>query len=189
MAIAAVDSPEGRVLEVIYPVASVAKLKAMIEEDRAKGTLDRRIQTVMRGSYASHYRRMVPPLLAALRFRSNNASRRPILDALDLIERWQQDGRRVVPADLAPQGSIPAKWREGVIDASGRLNVITFELSVLAELREQVRAKEIWVDGANRYATRTMTCLPISKCKEIHIIRALASPRMPGRLSRRCAMN
>lgn len=52
----------------------MARLKAVIEEDRAKGTLDRRIQTVMRGSYASHYRRMVPPLLAALRFRSNNAS-------------------------------------------------------------------------------------------------------------------
>lgn len=151
MAIAAVDDPEGRVLEVIYPVASVAKLKAVIEEDRAKGTLDRRIQAVMRGSYASHYRRMVPPLLAALRFRSNNASWRPILDALDLIQRWQQDRRRVVPADLAPQGSIPAKWHEGVIDASGRLNVITFELCVLAQLRERVRAKEIWADGADRY--------------------------------------
>ncbi len=151
MAIAAVDEPEGRVLEVIYPVASVAKLKAVIEEDGAKGTLDRRIQTAMRGSYASHYRRMVPPLLAALQFRSNNASWRPILDALDLIERWQQDGRRVVPVDLAPQGSIPAKWREAVIDASGRLNVITFELCVLAQLRERVRAKEIWVDGADRY--------------------------------------
>ena len=36
MAVAAVDDPEGRVLEVIYPVASVARLKAVIEEDRAK---------------------------------------------------------------------------------------------------------------------------------------------------------
>ena len=151
MAIAAVEDPEGRVLEVNYPVASLARLKAVIEEDRAKGTLDGRIQTVMRGSYASHYRRMVPPLLAVLQFRSNNASWRPILDALDLIQRWQQDGRRVVPADLAPEGSVPAKWREGVIDAAGRLNVISFELCVLAQLRERVRAKEIWVDGADRY--------------------------------------
>ena len=153
MAIAAVDDPEGRVLEVIYPVASVARLKAVIEEDRAKGTLEGRIQTVMRGSYASHYRRMVPPLLAVLQFRSNNASWRPILDALDLIQRWQQDGRRVVPAYLAPEGLVPAKWREGVIDASDRLNVISFELCVLAQLRERVRAKEIWVDGADRYRT------------------------------------
>ena len=130
MPIAAVDDLEGQVLEIIYPVASVVKLKAMIEEDRAKGTLDRRIQTVMRGSYASHYRRMVPPLLAALQFQSNNASWRPILDVLDLIQRWRKGGRRVVPADLAPHRSIPAKCSEGVFDAAGRLNVITFELCV-----------------------------------------------------------
>lgn len=151
LATAAVDAPEGRVLEVIYPVVSVARLKAVIEEDRAKGTLDRRIQTVMRGSYASHYRRMVPPLLSALRFRSNNASWRPILYALDLIRQWRKDGRRIVPADLVPKGSIPAKWRAAVIDASDRLNVIPFELCILAQLRERVRAKEIWVDGADRH--------------------------------------
>jgi hypothetical protein len=73
------------VLEVIYPVAGVAKLKAVIDEDRAKGTLDRRIQTVMRASYASHSRRMLPPLLSVLEFQSNNTQWRPILDALTLI--------------------------------------------------------------------------------------------------------
>ena len=60
---AAVDDPEGRVIDVIYPVAGVAKLEAVIAEHRAKGTMDRRIQTVMRGSYASHYRRMHVRLL------------------------------------------------------------------------------------------------------------------------------
>ena len=78
MAEAAVDDPEGRVIDVIYPVASLAKLKAVIAEHRAKRTMDRRIQTVMRGSYASHYRRMLPKLLSVLRFRSNNTGWRPI---------------------------------------------------------------------------------------------------------------
>ena len=50
IAVAAIDDPDGRVVDIIYPVAGAAKLKAVIEEDRAKGTLDRRIQTVMRGS-------------------------------------------------------------------------------------------------------------------------------------------
>ena len=65
-----------------------------------------------------------------------------------------------------------------------RLNVISFELCVLAQLRERVRAKEIWVDGADRYRNPDDD-LPADfwKRKEIHIIRALASPRMPGRLS------
>ena len=56
---AAIEDPEGRVIDVIYPVAGIAKLTAVIDEHRAKGTLDKRIQTVMRGSYAGHYRRMM----------------------------------------------------------------------------------------------------------------------------------
>lgn len=151
IAVAAIDDPGGRVIDVIYPVAGSAKLKAVIEEHRAKGTLDHRIQTVMRGSYASHYRRMLPQLLSVLQFRSNNAGWRPILDALALILQLGQEGRRVVPADLAPEGSIPGKWKDMVIAASGRLNVISFELCVLAQLRDRVRSKEIWVTGADRY--------------------------------------
>ena len=99
IAAAAIDDPLGRIVDVIYPVAGAAKLKAVIQEDRAKGTLDRRIQTVMRGSYASHYRRMLPRLLSVLDFRSNNAGWRPILNALALIVRLGREGRRFFPAD------------------------------------------------------------------------------------------
>ena len=38
-----------------------------------------------------------------------------------------------------------------VVDTSGRLNVISFELCVLAQLRDRVRSKEIWIAGADRY--------------------------------------
>lgn len=151
MATAAIDDPLGRVIDVIYPVAGAAKLKAVIEEDRAKGTLDRRIQTVMRGSYASHYRRMLPRLLSVLAFRSNNGTWRPILDALSLIARLNAEGRRTVSAALAPEGSIPRKWQETVVDGRGRMNVISFELCVLTQLRDRILSKEIWVDGADRY--------------------------------------
>ena len=60
IATAALDHPEGRIADVIFPIAGAAKLQAVIEEHRRKGTLDTRIQQVMRGSYASHYRRMRP---------------------------------------------------------------------------------------------------------------------------------
>ncbi|SFU94394.1 Transposase and inactivated derivatives, TnpA family [Aliiroseovarius crassostreae] len=151
IATAAMMAPNGRVAEVIFPVAGAAKLKAIIDEHKAKGTLDVRIQTVMRGSYASHYRRMLPSLLSVLKFRSNNEVWRPILDALSLIVRLNEEGRRYVPASLAPEGSIPRKWRATVMDNRGRLNVISFELCILTQLRERIRAKEIWVAGADRY--------------------------------------
>ena len=151
MATAAVMAPKGIVSDVIFPVAGAAKLKAVIDEHNAKGTLDIRIQTVMRGSYANHYRPMLPSLLSVLNFRSNNKVWRPILDALTLIVRLNEEGRRYAPAALAPDGSIPRKWREIVIDGRGRLNVISYELCVLTQLRERIRAKEIWVEGADRY--------------------------------------
>ena len=46
----------------------------------------------------------------------------------------------------------PRPWAFGtVIDAKGRLNVISFELCMLTQLRERIRAKEIWIEGADRY--------------------------------------
>jgi len=46
-------------------------------------------------------------------------------------------------------------WREAVIKnetrGRSRANRITYEICVLEALREQLRCKEIWVVGANRY--------------------------------------
>ena len=148
---AAIEDPEGRVVDVIYPVAGAARLKAVIDEHRARGTLDECIQTVMRGSYAGHYRRMMPKLLSVLRFRSNNAAWHPILSALELIVRLREEGRRTAPADIAPAGSIPAGWRDFVIDGKDRLNVTSCEPCVLNQLRDSIRAREVWVEGADRY--------------------------------------
>ena len=45
-------------------------------------------------SYSSHYRRGLPPLLAALDFRCNNRAYRPVMDALGLLARYAQvDGK------------------------------------------------------------------------------------------------
>jgi TnpA family transposase len=151
IALAALGGPEGRVADIIYPVVGTARLRAVIDEYQAKGALDRRIQMTMRSSYASHYRRMLPPLLAALAFRSNNDLWRPILEALDLIARLGEQGRRFIAAAEAPVGSIPKKWRATVLDEQGRLNVVSYEICVLSQLRDCIRSKEIWVVGADRY--------------------------------------
>ena len=152
IATAAMFKPNGRVSDVIFPVAGQVKLAAIINEHRAKGTLEKRIYAVMRGSYASHYRRMLPNLLSVLEFRSNNAVWRPILEALDWIKQMQGSGARYVPENEVPTlDVIPKKWRSAVIDADGRINRISYELCVLSQLRTCIRAKEIWVVGADRY--------------------------------------
>src|SRR6202790_2075724 len=56
-----------------------------------------------------------------------------------------------VPLD----GVVRGLWRDAVEekDAAGRdrVNRVTYEVAVLEALREQLRCKEIWVVGANRY--------------------------------------
>ncbi|MEC5293528.1 DUF4158 domain-containing protein [Aurantimonas sp. C2-6-R+9] len=149
---AAIDNPSGRVCDVIFPVAGETKLTAIINEYHAQGALDRRIYKVMRGSYASHYRRMVPKLLSVLEFCSNNATWRPVVDAVDWMRTMVDDGRRFVSRQDVPIDKVvPAKWRGAVIGKDGRVNRISYELCVLSQLRESIRAKEIWIVGADRY--------------------------------------
>ncbi|WNZ54047.1 Tn3 family transposase (plasmid) [Microbulbifer sp. MKSA007] len=151
IAVASMEYPEGRICDVIYPVAGQQKLSAIVKEYRSKGALDHQIQIRMRSSYASHYRRMLPPLLSVLQFRSNNATWRPVLDGLACIEKLHKAGKRFAAEDEVPMGAIPAKWRGSVVDDKGRVNVISFELCLLTQLRERIRAKEVWVVGADRY--------------------------------------
>ncbi|TIS62302.1 Tn3 family transposase [Mesorhizobium sp.] len=155
---AATEKPDGTVRDVVFPaVGGEPVLCAILREHKAAGTFERRVHAVLRSSYARHYRRMLPAVLTTLEFRSNNARHRPVLEALDWLKRFRDDGRRVIrPEDKIPiDGVVPAKWRDLVVekDSAGgfRINRINYEICVLTALRERLRCKEIWVVGADRY--------------------------------------
>ncbi len=77
---AAVGSPEAVVREVIFPATGQNTLEALAREAQGLGTpRSRRVHTAVRASYGSYYRRMMPKLLAALEFRSNNGVHRALL--------------------------------------------------------------------------------------------------------------
>ena len=61
---------------------------------------------------------------------------------------------RTFPAEeeVPLDGVVRGLWRDAVVekDAAGR-DRVTYEVAVLEALREQLRCKEIWVAGANRY--------------------------------------
>ena len=100
---------------------------------------------------------MLPAVLSALSFHSNNAVHRPVIEAIDWLKRFHEDGRRVVRLDegVPIENVIPAKWRDLVLekDRLGNLqvNCINYEICVLTALRERLRCKEIWVAGAERH--------------------------------------
>jgi TnpA family transposase len=156
---AAVEQPDGIVREVVFPaVGGEHVLHELVKEYKATGPgYRRKLHQAMRRSYQAHYRRLLPPLLDTLEFRSNNETHRPLIQALGLLKRYAGSKARTFAAEeVVPlRGVVRPGWRELVVepDTKGRVRVnrISYELCVLEAVRERVRCKEVWVPGADRY--------------------------------------
>lgn len=157
VASAVTAAPNGSVREVIFPVVDERTFKALVKEALATGSApSRRVHKAVRASYGSYYRRMMPKLLAALDFRSNNEAHKPLIDALVKIRAAEDEGRQFFSAaEVAIEGVVRPKWRDIVVeeapDGSERVNRINYEICALQTLREKLRCKEVWVAGAGRF--------------------------------------
>ena len=149
--------PDGLVNEVIYPVAGEETLQQIVAEYQAEGSYEQQIQLKTRQFYARHYRRMAPPLLRTLSFRSNNEVHRPLIRALALIEKYADSQHKYYreTEDVPLRDVVPLAWRDRVIhqtqNGEVRINRINYEVCVFQRLRDRLRCKEIWVEGAYRY--------------------------------------
>jgi hypothetical protein len=156
---ASVERPDGIVRDVVFPaVGGERVLRDLVSEYKATGPgYRRKLHQAMRRSYQAHYRRLLPPLLDTLQFRSNNDAHQPIILAMELLKRYVGSKARTFRLDeVVPiRGVVRPGWRELVVerDKKGRqrVNRISYELFVLEAVRERVRCKEVWVSGADRY--------------------------------------
>jgi len=157
LADATLAQPDGVVRDVVFPVVGESTLRALVKEWKATGPAFRNtLRGFIRNSYKSHYRQMVPELLEALDFRSNNEAHRPVIRALEVIKQYAGTKLHNFPVDEnVPLDFVPPLWRDAVvedeIDGRPRINRITYEIAALNALRDQVRCKEIHVAGADRY--------------------------------------
>jgi hypothetical protein len=95
-------------------------------------------------------------ILQALRFRSNNSAHQPVIDALAWLQAHRDDRCQFVACEDVPiDGVIGARMQDLLFEegphGTERINRINYEIAVLQALREQLRCKEIWVEGAERY--------------------------------------
>src|SRR5258706_7100128 len=99
---------------------------------------------------------MLPGLRVALRFRCHSVDYQPVMDAVELLRRHtgrvarqtHYDREERVPLD----GVVTADWRDSVVDEHGRVERVGCEMCVLGALREGIRRRGVWVDGAARWA-------------------------------------
>jgi TnpA family transposase len=100
---------------------------------------------------------MLPLLLRTLEFRSNNEAHQPVIRALEIVRKYADSRVRVYPAEenVPIAGVVPGSWQEAVIeenaDGTTRVNRLTYEICALRAARDQLRYREVWVPGSNRY--------------------------------------
>lgn len=95
---AALLNPEGLVRDVVYPAAGENTLQNLLKEFKSFGPgYKKQVHKIIRASYSSHYRRMVPKILENLEFCSGNMQHRPVLMALNLIQQLREQTQRFIP--------------------------------------------------------------------------------------------
>lgn len=63
----AVGNPDETVRNAVFPVVSEKTLRQLVRESKANETaFQGKVRVVLRGSYSSYYRRMLPALLSVL---------------------------------------------------------------------------------------------------------------------------
>ena len=77
------------------------------------------------------------------------ASAASLLRAIDLLRVMYEANKRSLP-DNPPTGFIRKVWRPFVFPAPGEVNRRAYELCVYFELRDRLRAGDVWVAGSRQ---------------------------------------
>ena len=154
----AVDGqPEGNIPNVLFPVVPRETFHDLAQAYLADTpSFTTRVHRSIRRSYAQHYRRVLPVILRALTFRASSSSAKPLLAALATLTETQERKPQYYSVDEVPvDGIIRPKLRDVVVETGpggqARINRINYEICVLQTLRDKLRTKEVWIEGAKRY--------------------------------------
>jgi TnpA family transposase len=109
----------------------------------------------------SYLRQFAPAFLDAFAFQSN-VTRDPLLAAITVLRELNATQRRVIPAG-ASVGFVPDKWQPYVIGRDGHIDRHYYELCVLWELRNALRAGNIWLGFSRRYANPETYLIPTNR--------------------------
>jgi TnpA family transposase len=108
------------------------------------------------GKYAT-IRKFAPALLETVSLQGAESAA-SLLKAIGLIREAWRTGKRVLPATV-PTGFVRRSWRAFVIQ-QGAIDRRAYEICAIWELRERLRAGDIWVEGSRQYQALEATLIP-----------------------------
>ena len=104
-------------------------------------------------------RTFAPAFLDTFSFQGDRTAS-SLLKALDMLREVWRAGKRSLPASV-PTSFIRQSWRPLVFQ-SGTIERRAYEICALSELRDRLRAGDIWVEGSRRYEAFDSTLIPKS---------------------------
>jgi len=118
------------------------------------------------GLLADHFgqlRRYGPTFLETLTFRAAPAVQ-PLLDAIETLKEMNKTGARRVPDD-APVDFVRRRWARFVF-ADGDIERRYYELCAMSELKNALRAGDIWVVGSRQHRDFEDYLLPAGNVRQ-----------------------
>lgn len=104
-------------------------------------------RTELLGRYPT-IRTFTPTLLNAFHFKGGPMVS-ALLRAMDVLKTMHASGKRTLPAK-PPTGFIRRSWRRFVMPG-GEIDRKAYEICVLSELRDRLRAGDVWVEGSRQF--------------------------------------
>jgi TnpA family transposase len=142
----------------IYQAIPKERLQTAVEEcERIVRPLDDNYFDFLASRY-SYIRQFAPAFLEACRFRSHLKSY-ALLEAITLLRQLNQEQQRKLP-ETATLAFVRPKWLPYVVEAEGQINRRYYELCVLWELRNDLRAGNIWLENSRLYADPESYLIP-----------------------------
>jgi len=145
--IAARDSKQDA-FDAIARVIPWDRFRATVAEAEALARSEEFDAYQMLGEHYAGIRRWAPTFLDAFVFQSVPAAA-PLMRAIDLLRGMNRTAVPCLPKS-APTSFIRERWARHVLPG-GDIDRRYYELCVLSELRDRLRAGDVWVVGSRRY--------------------------------------
>lgn len=156
------DNPESIIQEAIYPVVSKEQIEAIIKARYLQKNLTNSVRDKVIQSYSIHYRKKIFDIINVLDLKSTNTD---LLTALSLIKKYQHRKNEHYPLDekIPIDDLVTKKDQEFVCTVDENKKVLIskkdYEYAIFKTLRDKLKHKEVWLDGAFKYKDPT-TDLP-----------------------------
>lgn len=148
------DIPKGIIQETIYPLVPKAQLEAIIKARYLQKNLTNSVRDKAIQSYTTHYRKKIFDIINILPLKSNN---KEIISVLALIKKYQYKKSEFYPIteDIPLNGLINKADLEFICSSNEAGNKLVsrkdYEYSIFKILRDKLKHKEVWIDGAFKY--------------------------------------